>query len=257
MARPKKIGLDYFPLDVVFNEQIQAVESVHGNDGLVWLIKFWQSAYKKEFGEVDLNGLFGDISAKNSRITTEKQKQIISDCKQLALLIEISAGVFTSNGIKKRMAAVSRERESALNRHKNELFGEKPPNNPQTMGESKVKESKVKERKEKNTEHRVCSLLLQDSSEKRGRKSVKNFVPPTWEEFRTYCAAEGYESIAERAYKGYSVASWNDTHGHAIKNWKQKLQNGWFRNENKDSPQQENIFTRPATKIDYERLYRD
>jgi hypothetical protein len=133
----------YFPLDVSFNEQVQAIESVHGNDGLVWLIKFWQSAYRTEFGEVDLSGLFGDISAKNSRITTEKQLQIIKDCLTLGLLISISDYKFTSNGVLKRMAQVSSERKSALKRHENELFGEKPPNNPQTMGESKVKESKV------------------------------------------------------------------------------------------------------------------
>jgi hypothetical protein len=145
MARPKKIGLDYFPMDVSFNDQIQAIESVHGNDGLVWIIKFWQLAYKTEFGEVDLSGLFGDISAKNSRITTEKQKLIISDCITLGLLKHISGEIYTSNGVIKRMSIISRDRKNALERHKNELFGEKPPNNPQTMGESK-RESKVKDK---------------------------------------------------------------------------------------------------------------
>jgi hypothetical protein len=159
MARPKKIGLDYFPVDVSFNEQVQALESVHGNNGLVWIIKFWQSAYKTEFGEVDLRGLFGDISANNARTTPEQQKKIISDCLQLGLLIEISDGVYSSNGIKKRICQVSKERENALNRRKNELFVEKPPNNPQTTGESKVKESKVKKSKEKKDSNTAKHLF--------------------------------------------------------------------------------------------------
>ena len=89
MARPKKIGLDYFPMDVDLNDQVQALELIHGNDGFVWLIKFWQLAYKNEFGEVVLSGLFGDISAKNSRITPDKQRDIISVCMQLGLIYEV------------------------------------------------------------------------------------------------------------------------------------------------------------------------
>lgn len=153
MARPKKIGLDYFPVDVSFNEQIQALESVHGNNGLVWLIKFWQSAYKTEFGEVNLNGLFGNISANNSRITIEQQNKIICDCIQLGLLIEITQGVYSSNGIKKRISGVSKERLDAINRRKKALFDEQSPNNPRTMGESKVKESKEKKINKDTLDH--------------------------------------------------------------------------------------------------------
>ena len=42
MTRPKKVGLDYFPLDVDFDETVQSIELIHQNDGLVWVIKFWQ-----------------------------------------------------------------------------------------------------------------------------------------------------------------------------------------------------------------------
>lgn len=149
MARPKKIGLDYFPVDVNFNDQIQALESVHHNDGLVWLLKFWQAAYKTEYGEVVTSGLFGDILANNSRVTTEKQNKIIEDCLQLGLLIKIKDGIYSSNGVKKRIGHVSKEREYALNSRKTELLGEQSPNNPQTIPKQrgKVKERKVKERK--------------------------------------------------------------------------------------------------------------
>jgi len=127
MARPKKIGLDYFPIDVTFDEKVQAIEMLHENDGLVWIIKFWQAAYKTELGEVDVQELFGELFAKNCRITTEKQSKIIVDCEKIGLIYKTEDGLLTSTGIKKRISAVSQEREDAIKRKK-----------------SKVKESKVK-----------------------------------------------------------------------------------------------------------------
>jgi len=142
MARPKKIGLDYFPVDVYFDDKIQSFELLHGNDGFAWLIKFWQSAYKTEFGEVNLNGLFGNCSAKNARITTEQQQEYLNTCKELELLYQTETGLWTSNGIKKRISTVSKERQDAIKRKLKDskkkvkeskgnppLFGEQFPNN--------------------------------------------------------------------------------------------------------------------------------
>jgi hypothetical protein len=133
MARPKKIGLDYFPLDVNFDNKFQAFELLHGNDGFVWIIKLWQSAYKNEVGEINLNGLFGHCSAKNSRITIEKQEEYLKTCSELGLLYQTTPGFWTSNGIKKRISEVSKERKSAITRKEklNQIKG----------NESKVKET--------------------------------------------------------------------------------------------------------------------
>ena len=69
--------LDYFPMDVRLDQKVEALESLFGNDGLVWILKFWQTAYQTDDGIVNLGEYFGDISAKNSRITIEKQNEII------------------------------------------------------------------------------------------------------------------------------------------------------------------------------------
>lgn len=71
-------------------------------------------------------------------------------------------------------------------------------------------------------------------------KSVKvkpEFIPPTLEEFNSYCIENGYGNISERVYKGYSeaVPPWHDTKGNKILSWKSKLQNVWFRPDNKDT----------------------
>jgi hypothetical protein len=149
MARPLKEGLDYFPLDTNFDEKIQAIESVFKNDGLVWIIKFWQSAYRTNDGEVSLDGYQGIIHAENSRITLEKQKEILKLCVEIGLLTKTNNKKYTSNGIKKRLRHIIEERKRWRIEHKLPVIqADNPRDNLQETGESKVKESKVKKSKE-------------------------------------------------------------------------------------------------------------
>ena len=140
MARPKKVGLDYFPLDCLPDEKLRGLDTIHENDGFAWFIKFLQSAYQTENGEVDCSGLFGELMAKNSRITLEKQDRIIKTCLDLKLLYRTPENLLTSHGIKTRMGAVSKERAAAVERkYQREL--------------EKEKESKSKKSKEKDCPH--------------------------------------------------------------------------------------------------------
>ena len=44
----------------------------------------------------------------------------------------------------------------------------------------------------------------------------------------------GYkEDAGEKFYNYYSVANWKDGKGNKVKNWKQKAQAVWFKDENK------------------------
>jgi hypothetical protein len=148
-ARPLKEGLDYFPLDTYFDEKIQALESVFKNDGLVWIIKFWQSAYRTNNGQVSFSGYQGVIHAENSRVTSEKQNEIIKLCVEIGLLIKIDEFHYTSNGIKKRLGHIVKERERWRFEHNLPVIqADNPRDNPQETGESKVKESKVNKRKD-------------------------------------------------------------------------------------------------------------
>src|SRR3990167_1474154 len=148
MARPIKEGLSYFPLDTHFDEKIQALEAVFKNDGLVWIVKFWQSAYRTNDGEVSFDGYFGVIHAENSRITPEKQGEILKLCLELGLLIKKQSGKYTSNGIQKRLKEVVGYRNRWRNKAKQEVSsGVISGDNPEETGESKVNKSKGKERK--------------------------------------------------------------------------------------------------------------
>lgn len=72
---------------------------------------------------------------------------------------------------------------------------------------------------------------VNETEDKRKRKV---FTPPTLDEIKTYFKDSGYtEQSAEKAYNYYSVANWVDSKGNKIKNWKQKMQGVWFKDENK------------------------
>ncbi len=49
MARPLKIGLDYFPLDVSFDDNIELLEAEEGLEGFAILIKLWQKIYSNGY----------------------------------------------------------------------------------------------------------------------------------------------------------------------------------------------------------------
>jgi hypothetical protein len=127
MSRPKKDGFDYFPFDVNLDSKFQAIESLFGNDGYVWIVNFWREAYKNNQGIVNLNGILGVLKAKNCRITAEKQKEIISACIDLDMIYEKEPGIYTSHGIQKRILKITGEREYGRNYAKNELLDLKPP----------------------------------------------------------------------------------------------------------------------------------
>lgn len=89
---------------------------------------------------------------------------------------------------------------------KNNVTGYEPDCNP-----SKVKESKVNK-----------------------KESKKKFIPPTILEVKEYFKENGYkEETAIKAFNSYDIAGWHDTHGKPVLNWKQKMINVWFTEENK------------------------
>lgn len=215
MARPREEGLRYFPMDVHEDDQLKALQELHGNDGFTWINKFWKSAYKKDSGIVDMSCLsFEVIGAKTSRISVDKQSEIIRDCILLRLLYEVEPKKYTSHGIQERLKKIQEEREKDRNYSKNKLSERKLSDNAPKTGESKRKhKQKVKE----------------------------IFIAPSFEEWEKYCDENGFKNIAERSFKGYQAANWHDTQGNPIRNWKQKLQNVWFSEKNKlgqisDSP---------------------
>ena len=78
-------------------------------------------------------------------------------------------------------------------------------------------------------------------------KDIKKntYTPPTLELVRLYFIENGYsETSANKAYEYYNSANWHDSNGKQVKNWKQKMQGVWFKDENKTT-----IAIAPTVKI--------
>lgn len=222
MSRPKKIGLDYFPVDVKFDRKIEAIEHLFGNDGFVWIIKFWQEAYQTEFGELNLCGLFGELLANNCRITTELQEKIIKSSLEIKLIQKTDKGLYTSTGIKKRIVAVSSERKKAIERKKR--------NKKRNINKRKEKESKTSPDCSANN---LMPLNRVKNADK--KKTEKNkFDSPSIEEVIKYFLENGYpKSLGEEFWKYYQEGNppWYDQHGSPVRSWKQKARVVWFKPE--------------------------
>lgn len=65
----------------------------------------------------------------------------------------------------------------------------------------------------------------------------KRFTPPSQIEVVDYFNQNGYSNeSAIKAFKYYETGNWKDGKGNQVKNWKQKMQSVWFKEDNKIKP---------------------
>jgi uncharacterized protein YdaU (DUF1376 family) len=66
------------------------------------------------------------------------------------------------------------------------------------------------------------------------KKPKKEFIPPTLDEVKQFFKERGYnEQTAIKAFNCYDLADWHNSHGKKVLNWKQTMNNNWFKDENK------------------------
>lgn len=66
------------------------------------------------------------------------------------------------------------------------------------------------------------------------KDKIKRFTPPSQIEVIDYFNQNGYsEESAIKAFKYYETGQWKDGKGNQVKNWKQKMQSVWFKEDNK------------------------
>ena len=69
------------------------------------------------------------------------------------------------------------------------------------------------------------------------KDKIKRFTPPSQIEVINYFNQNGYsEESAVKAFKYYETGQWKDGKGNQVKNWKQKMQSVWFKEDNKIKP---------------------
>lgn len=100
--------------------------------------------------------------------------------------------------------------------------------------------------KHRKTSHSVANVAVNDSVSVSvsvsdsvsdnviNKKRLNKFNPPTLSEVENYFFENGYKKEAgAKAFKYYQTGDWKDSAGKQVKNWKQKMQAVWFKDENK------------------------
>jgi len=86
-----------------------------------------------------------------------------------------------------------------------------------------------------NAEQMDANAMQNDAEKSRVEKSRKEkSIIPTIFEVELYFKENGYtKDSAVKAFHYYSENNWKDSRNNQVKNWKQKMQGVWFKDENK------------------------
>lgn len=114
MARPRKRGLEYFPMDVDFFEdyKIKILKSRFGADGMVLYMYLLCQVYKEGY-YITINDDFYFITADELKMSKEKVMQVINFLLERSLFDKTlfqSDKVLTSAGIQRRFQQAVKER---------------------------------------------------------------------------------------------------------------------------------------------------
>lgn len=182
MARPAKLGLDYFPLDVDIDqdEKLIVVIAKYGMAGFGIIIRMMMAIYK--------HGYYYDWTEKEQYIFSmkvgepvERINEIVQECLKWGFFHQDMFDkyeILTSKGFQKRFElAATRRKESLIKPEYNLLeivFADKNPenddNNSENDDRNATKEIKVNESKEKK--NNICKDVISYLNEKTGKRYI-------------------------------------------------------------------------------------
>jgi hypothetical protein len=160
------------------------------------------------------------LLAYDYRCKTELIKSVINDFD----LFIVKDGYVSSNSIQKRLDErndkVYKAKQSASKR-----WGKRVENavNIETQCDSDA-----------NAMRTQCDGNAIKESKVNKSKDIGKFIIPTLEEVLAYFEEHKYKKTeAEKAFNFYNNRKWKDSNDRPVKNWKLKMQEVWFKEENK------------------------
>lgn len=230
MARPKKKGIDYFPVDVKMDDEITLILAKHGAEGFGILVILWQIIYNNGFyvpwTEKELllyNNRFYADSNKVNDVINECLKWEIFDSK-----LYNKHKILTSCGIQKRFVEAISRRESVevdkrywmlsdVNANINFINVDDNPqngdNNPQSKEKDKIEQYKIdlwkmyprKEGKKKYLS--VVDKLLKQHGYEQLVRCIQRYVPTVSEKKYLQHGSTFFNS----GYVDYLDENWTET----------------------------------------------
>lgn len=179
MARPIKVGLDYFPLDCVLDDKIELIEAEFGLVGFAIIIKLYQKIYGEQGYYCEFPSEVALLFARKNGLGGNVVSEVIESSLKRGIFnrgLYKRYGILTSKGIQKRyFEAVTKNRRKQIEVKeeylliKVTLFSENADDNSINVDinsinaygntQRKEKESKEKKRKEKESKRSGRSAL--------------------------------------------------------------------------------------------------
>jgi hypothetical protein len=150
MARPRKVGLDYFPhdTDASDDEKIQGLLIEHGPEGYGVYFMLVERAYRNDGAILDLSDEMQlKVLAHKMHVDSSSLQNIIKTCAKLGLFAASeweTHQILTSAGMQSRWDAVNELRKGGRERANQSKNKGSSPKNSRKSTQSKVKKSKEK-----------------------------------------------------------------------------------------------------------------
>lgn len=205
MARPKKVGLDYFPLDVFLGGSVEYISCLYGAIGVQVIISLWRRIYAhsyyyryderaaivcaKEFGE-QLSLCFPKKNKESWEIFDEIVKKAVEFGVFDREMFE-KHSILTSKSIQKTYLEAKRKSSAAkidprfalidescaVSAEETAVFGAETTAKTEIMPQSKVKQSKVKQSKEKQSKEKQSKEEESKEKESKEKQAESGFAP--------------------------------------------------------------------------------
>ena len=178
------------------------IEMLHSDDNHKLPKK--QFLYRAIAGQMDTNHIFIE--------------EFINFCIEILELLNTDGNYFWSNRVFKNFEQMDKER------------GWRSKGGINSANARKLKEADFNS---SATELDLTSTELNSSSSKEKKIKEKVYIP-TLPEVELYFLDNGYtKDSAVKAFHYYQENNWKDSRNNQVKNWKQKMQGVWFKEENK------------------------
>lgn len=222
MARPERNNVDYFPFICEDGNKMFYIEETYGNDGFATFVKLLRELARTNYHYLDLSkpSMMMFLSAK-CKVSKEVLESIIKDLVEIGKFDDI---LWNENKIIWCQDFIDSIQDAYLKRNNKCIT--LPALRILLNSLGVLKPSKLQPKGVINTQRR--------EEYRREEKSIEKEIKI--EHVKTYFLENGYSEIsAQKFFDYYSVASWKDSKGNKVKNWKQKAQSVWFKPENKIS----------------------
>lgn len=225
MARPQKEGIDYFPLDCHFNDDMKLIRAEFGAIGIGVIIQLWQKIYGDKGYYTAWNRDVALLFSLENKVGVNVVREVISACMRRGIFDKSmydQYGILTSEGIQERYAEATERRSSQKIDFRYLLIS--IPKNWVNVDNNSVNVDNNAENDDDNPQSKVNESKINNISKERVRAGAHT---PTREEIEAYCNEKGYP-FAAKFHAHYQATGWD-----AIRDWRSKADEWHLRDEEK------------------------